>query len=34
MLNALEDSSQMTEETSRRTKGIADTLTGLTQNRA
>ena len=34
MLNALEDSSQMTEETSRRTKGIADKLTGLTQNRA
>ncbi|MEK1939905.1 MAG: methyl-accepting chemotaxis protein, partial [Pseudomonas sp.] len=34
MLNALEDSTQMTEETSRRTKGIADTLTGLTQHRA
>lgn len=31
MLNALEDSSRMTEGTAQRTKTIADTLTGLTQ---
>jgi uncharacterized protein YoxC len=31
MLDTLEDSSQMTEGTSRRTKAIADTLTGLTR---
>lgn len=31
MFNTLEDSSQMTEGTSRRTKAIADTLTGLTR---
>ncbi|WP_248745021.1 hypothetical protein [Pseudomonas sp. MWU12-2037] len=31
LLDALEDSGQMTEGTSRRTKTIADTLTGLTR---